>query len=83
MLNGKMEKLKKLVSRVLEISEEDIHDNLSPEDVESWDSFNGLMLVSELESNFGIRFTPEEVMSVKNFGDIRYFLKKHGVVEGT
>lgn len=77
-----MECLKELVARVLGVEKEIIDDDSSPENIGSWDSFNALMMVSELEKNFNVRFSMEEVMSVKNFKDIKDTLKKHGVKEG-
>lgn len=75
-----MESLNKILSSVLEISESAITDGTSPENVASWDSFNGLMLVSALEKNFKIKFTIDEVIAVKNVHDIKEALKKHGIV---
>lgn len=77
-----MESLKELVSRVLEVDKKEINDKSSPENISSWDSFNGPLLASELESNFNVKFTMEEVMSIKNFKEIKETLKKHGVKDG-
>ena len=57
-----------------------INDQSSPETIERWDSFNGLVLVDELEAEFQIKFTLDEVLDVKNVGDIKKYLRKHGVV---
>jgi len=76
-----MKKLKELVSRVLKVNPEELNDESSPETIESWDSFNGLMLVSELERNFNVKFSSEEITSVKKFKDISDALKTHGVSE--
>lgn len=45
----------------------------------NWDSFNGLLMVSELEEAFGVEFTMAEVTSVKTVRDIKATLAKHGV----
>jgi acyl carrier protein len=74
--------LKELIAKTLDIGKEKLNDESSPENIPSWDSFNGLMIVSELESNFNVRFTIEEVMAVKNFKDIKDALKRHGIIEG-
>lgn len=74
-----MSKLNKILSRVLEKDEKDITDNSSPDTIETWDSFNGLMLVSELENEFNVSFTTNEVVSVKNVSDIKKILIKHGI----
>lgn len=74
-----MSRLKKILSKVLEVDEKEIHDGSSPDTIESWDSFNGLMLVTELENEFKVNFTIDEVISVVNVGDIKKALIKHGV----
>ena len=74
-----MKKLNEILSQVLEVKEEEINNDTSPENVDNWDSFNGLMLVSELESNFDIKFTMNEVLEVKKVSDIKKALEKHGV----
>lgn len=77
-----METLKELVSRVLEIDKSEINDNSSPENIKSWDSFKGLLMISELEKNFNVKFTVREVMEVVKFSDICNALKRHGITEG-
>lgn len=74
-----MKRLKQMLSNVLQISEEEIMDETSSDNVETWDSFNGLMLVSELENEFKVKFTMDEVIAVKCVKDIKDALRKHGV----
>jgi acyl carrier protein len=75
-----MERLKTILVNVLNIDENIITDELSPADVSNWDSFNALMLVSEIENAFGIKFTLNEIVEVKNVGDIKKALAGHGVI---
>lgn len=74
-----MARLEKILSKVLEVKETDINDESSPDNIANWDSFNGLMLVSELENEFKISFTVDEVINVKTVGEIKKALIKHGV----
>jgi len=74
--------LKKILSVVLEIDEDKITDETSPENTENWNSFNGLMLVSELENHYNVKFTIQEVTAVRCVRDIKESLRKHGVKEG-
>jgi len=76
-----LKKLKTLVAEVLGIEESIINNDSSPENIESWDSFNALMLVTDLEKNFNLKFTTEEIVSVKNFKDIVDSLKRHKISE--
>ncbi len=70
---------KAVLASILEISEDSINDASSPENVAAWDSFNGLMLISALEKEYGVKFNIEEVVEIKDFRDIKEALKKHGV----
>ncbi len=72
-----MDKLNKILADVLEIEVSAITDQTSPETVQNWDSFNALIIVSELEAKFNVKFTMEEIVAVKNVGDIRAALKRH------
>ena len=74
-----MKRLNAILSRVLGIKESEINDKTSPSNVDSWDSFNGIMMVSELEKEFKVKFTIKEAASVKCVKDIKDSLKKHGV----
>ena len=73
-----MDKLKKLFSSVLGVEIEMINDDSSPEKIKSWDSFTGLVLISEIESNFSIKFTIDEVLGIKNYKNIEDLVKKYG-----
>jgi acyl carrier protein len=72
-------KLITLISNVLDIDVNLITDDTSPENTESWDSFNALVMVSELESEFDVHFSMEEVYSVTCVQDIREALVRHDV----
>lgn len=74
-----MKKLKKILAEILGLKEEEITDETSPDDVETWDSYNALLMVSEIENNFKVKFSMDEIISVKSVKDIKNILKKHGV----
>ena len=71
--------LYKIIAKVFSISESEISDESGPENIESWDSFNGLVLVDELEDHYNIKFTISEIVDVKNVADIKRHLKNHNV----
>ena len=75
-----MKQLKKILSKVLGIGESSITDKTSPENVSSWDSFNTLMIISEIETVFNTKLTIQEAVNVKSVKDIKDILKNHGVV---
>ena len=68
-----------IVAKVFSISESQVNDESSPENIESWDSFNGLILVDELENHFKIKFSISEITDVKTVADIKKHLKNHNV----
>ncbi len=74
-----MKRVEDILASVLGIDADVIADNTKPEDIENWDSFNGLILVTELEKNFKVQFSLEEIGAVKKVGDIKNILKRHGV----
>lgn len=71
--------VEEIVGKILNIDSSNVDDNTSPENTEEWDSFNGLLLVSELEKNFKVQFDIEEIIVVKNVGDIKKTLRKHNI----
>ena len=73
------EKLYSIISKVFSVPISEINDESNPETIESWDSFNGLILVDELESIFNVKFSVSEIIDVKNVKDIKRYLNSHGV----
>ncbi len=73
------EKLYKIIAKVMSIPLSEINDKSGPENIESWDSFNGLVLIDELEVNYDIKFSLQEVTDVRTTADIKHHLKNHGV----
>ena len=71
--------LYEIISQVFSVPISEVNDESSPENIESWDSFNGLVLVDELETNFNVKFTISEITDVKNVADIKRHLKNHNV----
>jgi len=73
-------KLYEIISRVFSVPISEINDQSSPETIERWDSFNGLVLVDELESIFNVKFTVSEITDVQTTADIKRHLRNHGVI---
>ena len=71
--------LYKIIAKVFSISESKISSESGPANIESWDSFNGLVLIDELENHFNVKFTISEIIDVKNVADIKRHLKNHNV----
>jgi len=73
------DKLYNIISRVFSVSIDEISDDSGPEDIERWDSFNALVLIDELESEFSIQFTISEITDVSTVSDIKRHLRNHGI----
>ena len=73
------EKLFQIISKVMNVPIEEINDESNPSTVSNWTSFNGYVLLYELESNFNVKFSIDEAMDVKNVLDIKRHLQNHGV----
>jgi acyl carrier protein len=73
------EKLYKIISKVMNTNIEEINDESSPSSISNWTSFNGYVLLDELETNFDVKFSIDEAMDVKNISDIKRHLQNHGV----
>lgn len=65
-----MEKLKEIVSRVLNIEAAKINDGLV-RGSEEWDSFNHLLLISEIEKEMNVKFITQEIEKIKTFKNLR------------
>jgi acyl carrier protein len=63
-------KLKSVFQKVLEENDITITREMTAQDIEKWDSFRHVQLISEVERAFGIKFKLREVMSMKNVGDL-------------
>ena len=68
-----------IIAKLFSIPESEVNDQSGPENIESWDSFNGLILVDELENHFKIKFSISEITDVKTVADIKQHLKNHNV----
>ena len=73
-------KLYDIVTRVMGITSSEINDLSGPETIEKWDSFNGYVLLDEIETEFGVKFSLDEAIAIKNMGDIKKVLKNNGVL---
>jgi len=73
------DKLYDIIAKVLQIPSSQINDQISPDNTPEWDSFNAIMMVAELEKVYDEKFSMNEVMAVKNVGDIKKILDKHKI----
>ena len=73
------EKIFQLIAKILGVPLWSLNNDSSPENTEGWDSLKGLLLVDELEKEYDVNFTLNEIYDVVTVADIKKHLKSHGV----
>ena len=72
------EKLYNIISKIFSVPITEINDESNPETVKAWDSLNLYMLIDDIETEFNVKFTLEEILEIKNVGDFKKLLVNHG-----
>ena len=72
------EKLYNIISKIFSVPITEINDESNPETIESWDSLNLYMLIDDIETEFNVKFTLEEILEIKNVCDFKKLLVNHG-----
>ena len=70
-----MEKFNKIVGKIFNLKIEDIKDSMSSKDIPDWDSMNYLLFIADLEKEFDVAFTMDEVLNAKSLGEIKALVK--------
>lgn len=73
------EKIKGVMSAVLETDSAQIDDSTTPDTLEQWDSLKHMSLVIALEEEFGIQFEDEEIVKMLSFPLIKETLSGKGI----
>ncbi len=72
-------KLFSIIATVLEMEQSEISDASSPDNISDWDSLKGLLMVTELEEGFNVKFSMYEIMNVRTVKDIKDALSLRGI----
>ena len=67
-------KLKQVVSDILEVDIDDINENSSPDNIEQWDSLSHIKLIMAIEAEFNVKLTPDDVMDMLSVKLIKMIL---------
>jgi acyl carrier protein len=65
------EQLNTILYRILKLGPKDLHDDLTMDDVELWDSLRHMEIITAIESDFDLEFSYEEITSMRSIGAIR------------
>ncbi|HLG71785.1 MAG TPA: acyl carrier protein [Chloroflexota bacterium] len=69
------ERVRTVLSEVLDLDPGQIDGSTSIDTVEAWDSLKQLTLILALEEEFGFRFTDEEATQLVSFRLIEHFVR--------
>jgi len=67
-----------LVHEHFKFPEEKVTDDITSKDVPEWDSMNYLLFIADLEKEYSVSFTMDEVLSVDSLGALRKLLVQKG-----
>lgn len=70
-----MKKLEKVVAETFHLSESEVTDSMEMKTVDSWDSLTHMELIANLECEFDIEFTADEIMEMTTVAQIRKLLE--------
>jgi acyl carrier protein len=65
-----IEKIKEILQRVLKHDRFEIHDELTAQMVEGWDSLTHMVIITEIEKTFSVQFKLKEINKLKNMGNL-------------
>lgn len=68
-----------LVTEHFKIAAESISDTLSAKDIPEWDSMNYLLFIADVEKEYSVSFTMDEVLGAQTLGDIKNMLRAKSI----
>ncbi len=71
-----MEKLEIILSKVFRLKPDQIHDSLTMQDVDRWDSLTHMDLVTSIEEGLGIELTMGDIMSMTDVKTIKFIVEQ-------
>lgn len=70
------DRVRKVIALAVDEPVDDLPENPSPEDVMRWDSLRHLILMVELEKEFGLRIAPETIPRLRSLSAIVSFVEE-------
>ncbi|WP_303913611.1 acyl carrier protein [Bacteroides mediterraneensis] len=65
-----LEILNGIFRKVLKRDDITLTEDTTAHEVDGWDSLTNMILLTEIEKKFGVRFTFREIVKLKNVGDL-------------
>ena len=73
------DKIIDIVSKILLVDKEELTEEISRKDDEASDSMTHLVIISELEQNFDIILSDDDIIAMNTINDIKTILAKYEV----
>lgn len=73
------EKYQKIFEEIFSVNEGELNENFNFKDIDSWDSFTHLTLISELEDTFEVMFESDDILHFGGYMNGMEILKRYGV----
>jgi acyl carrier protein len=71
------EKINKILVDILDLDDDQISEDLTPETAESWDSMKHLRLMTAIEQEFSISLSMSDIQSIQNVSKLRELVHHH------
>ena len=68
-----------VAASIFDVPVDEIQGSSGPQEIGAWDSLGQILLVTELEEVFRIRFSTSEIFEIMTSGDIVRILEKRGI----
>jgi len=68
-------KLTELVAEIFFLDVGEVKPELTPDDVELWDSLNHLRLITAVESEFGLKLSMSDIQSIDSLSKLNELVK--------
>ncbi|QLG46692.1 acyl carrier protein [Costertonia aggregata] len=62
--------IRQTLADILEHDDFSIHDELTAKDVDGWDSLSHMLIITQIEKEFGIKFKLRDLNKLKNMGSL-------------
>ena len=69
-------KVCKIFDDIFDLKKKKLKKSTNTKDISNWDSINNLKLIIVLEKEFKIRFDPDEIVEIKNVGELIKSIEK-------
>jgi acyl carrier protein len=71
------EQLKEIFATALDLEIDEIENDSSQDNLEDWDSLGHLNLISEIEKEFKVKVTMDEVMAMTTYSKVKEVISDH------